>query len=326
MLPIAVDAMGGDYAPRQIIEGARKASEEHGIPVLLVGRPEELEDVKDLEVLPASEVIEMDAEPGSSVRQKKDSSLVRAAEAVRDGRASAMVSAGNTGATMASALLRMGRIKNISRPAIATLLPCPGSTPTVFLDSGANSECSPEWLLQFAHMGAVFSRDRFGIEEPRIALLSIGEEPGKGTPLLKETFEVFSVEKFDRASFAGNIEGRDLLTDAADVVVTDGFTGNVALKTIEGTMKTLFATMLEEMTVRSEAADALKVLTPEFDAIVKQFHPDSYGGAVLLGVKGVCIISHGSSNAFAIENAVCVAAEMVQADIVGNIERISEYI
>ena len=158
MLPVAVDAMGGDNAPNEIIDGAQKAVEDHGIPVLLVGRPEVLEGLTDLPVMPASEVIEMDAEPGSSVRQMKDSSLVRAAEAVRDGKASAMVSAGNTGATMASALLRMGRIKNIARPAIATLLPSPGTTPTVLLDSGANAECNAEWLLQFGQMGSVFAQ------------------------------------------------------------------------------------------------------------------------------------------------------------------------
>ena len=171
MLPIAVDAMGGDHAPGEIVAGARRAHEEHGIPVLLVGRSEDLTDVGEMEVLEASEVIAMDAEPGSSVRRMKDSSLVRAAEAVRDGRASAMVSAGNTGATMASALLRMGRIPGVARPAIATLIPTPGSTPTVLLDSGANAECSPEWLVQFGQMGAVFARDRLGIERPRVALL-----------------------------------------------------------------------------------------------------------------------------------------------------------
>ena len=316
MLPVAVDAMGGDNAPHEIIAGAQKAIDDHGIPVLLVGKPEVLEGITEIPILPASEVIEMDAEPGSSVRQMKDSSLVRAAEAVRDGAASAMVSAGNTGATMASALLRMGRIKNIARPAIATLLPAPGGTPTVLLDSGANSECSAEWLLQFGQMGAVFAQHRLDIKEPRVALLSIGEEPGKGSPLIKESFESFSTAQFNGGSFVGNIEGRDLLTDAADVAVTDGFTGNVALKTIEGTMKTFFSTMLEKMTSREEATSALEILGPELDELFTLFHPDTYGGAMLLGVKGVCIISHGSSGSLAIENAIKVAAEMDEANIV----------
>src|SRR4051812_49362604 len=163
MLPVAVDAMGGDDAPGEIVAGARRAVAELGVPVLLVGRPEEITDPGDLEVLAASEVIAMDADPGSSVRTMKDSSLVRAAEAVRDGKASAMVSAGNTGATMASALLRMGRIKGVARPAIATPIPVPDTTPTILLDAGANAECSPEWLVQFGQMGAVLCRQRFGI-------------------------------------------------------------------------------------------------------------------------------------------------------------------
>ena len=298
--------MGGDNAPHEIIAGAQKAIDNHGIPVLLVGKPEVLETMTEIPVLPASEIIEMDAEPGSSVRQMKDSSLVRAAEAVRDGVASAMVSAGNTGATMASALLRMGRIKNIARPAIATLLPSPGGTPTVLLDSGANSECNSEWLLQFGQMGVVFAQHRLGIKEPRVALLSIGEEPGKGSPLIKESFDSFSTAQFNGGSFIGNIEGRDLLTNVVDVAVTDGFTGNVALKTIEGTMKTFFSTMLEKMSTRPEATSALEILGPELDELLKLFHPDTYGGAMLLGVKGVCIISHGSSGALANENAIKV--------------------
>ena len=177
--------MGGDRAPAEIVAGARRASEDRGVPVVLVGRPDELGDIGDLEVIAASEVITMDADPGASVRRMKDSSLIRAAEAVRDGAASAMVSAGNTGAAMASALLRMGRIRGVVRPAIATLLPAPGNTPTVLIDAGANSECNPEWLVQFGRMGAVFARDRLGLEEPSIALLSIGEEPGKGSPFAK---------------------------------------------------------------------------------------------------------------------------------------------
>src|SRR5215211_5388039 len=171
--------MGGDRAPGEIVTGARRAVDELGVPVVLVGRPDAF-DPLGLEVLPASEVIDMKDDPGSSVRRKKDSSLVRAAEAVRDGKASAMVSAGNTGATMASALFRMGRIKGVNRPAIATPIPVPGGTPTVLLDAGANAECQPHWLVQFAQMGAVYASERYGVDTPRIGLLSIGEEPAKG--------------------------------------------------------------------------------------------------------------------------------------------------
>ena len=319
LLPVAVDAMGGDFAPDEIVAGALRAHEDHGIPVILVGRPEELTDTGGLEVLPASEVIAMDADPGSSVRTMKDSSLVRSAEAVRDGVASAMVSAGNNGATMASALLRMGRIKGVSRPAIATLLPSPGGTPTVLLDAGANSECSPSWLVQFGQMGAVFSRDRLGIAEPKVALLSIGEEPGKGSPFVKEAHKAMADAIWTDASFIGNVEGRDLLTDAVDVVVTDGFTGNVALKTLEGSMKALMTALLTSLGERPEAAEAAQALGPELDGLYRQFHPDTYGGAMLLGVRGVCIISHGSSRSLAIENAVRAAAEMVEADVVGHL-------
>jgi glycerol-3-phosphate acyltransferase PlsX len=287
--------------------------------VVLVGRPEDLTDIGDLEVIEASEVIAMDAEPGASVRRMKDSSLVRAAEAVRDGRASAMVSAGNTGATMASALLRMGRISGVARPAIATLLPTPGSTPTVLLDSGANAECSPEWLVQFGQMGAVFARDRLGIERPRVALLSIGEEPGKGSPLVKEAYAALSEAEFVGAEFIGNVEGRDLLTDAVDVIVTDGFTGNVALKTAEGALKALMTALLTAMAGRPEALAAAEVLAPELDSLYREFHPDTYGGAMLLGVRGVCIISHGSTGATAMENAIVTGAEMVRSDVVGHL-------
>jgi len=315
-LPIAVDAMGGDRAPSEIVAGARLAKENHGIDVVLVGRSEELTDCGDLEVIEASEVIAMDAEPGSSVRRLKDSSLVRAAEAVRDGRASAMVSAGNTGATMASALLRMGRIKGVSRPAIATLLPAPGTTPTVLLDAGANAECKPEWLAQFWQMGAVFAQDRLNISSPRVGLLSIGEEPGKGSPLVKETYAEMQTVNWGTAEFIGNVEGRDLLTDEVDVVVTDGFTGNVALKTLEGALKNLMLALFSAMGERPEAAEAAAQLGPEFDQIYRFFHPDTYGGAMLLGVKGVCVISHGSSGAQAMENAIKVAAEMVETKVV----------
>nr|WP_283251163.1 phosphate acyltransferase PlsX [Rhabdothermincola salaria] len=324
MLPIAVDAMGGDKAPGEIVAGALRAVDELGVPVVLVGRPEELTDTGGLEVIPASEVIAMDADAAASVRRMKDSSLVRAAEAVRDGRASAMVSAGNTGATMASALLRMGRIKGVQRPAIATPIPVLGSTPTVLLDAGANAECSPEWLVQFAQMGAVYARERFGVAEPRVALLSIGEEPTKGSPLVKETHALLAEGEWlatAGATFAGNVEGRDLMTDAADVVVTDGFTGNVALKTLEGGLEAIVAGLLAAFDSSDEAREASAALWPALVPLHQQLDPENTGGAMLLGVDGVCIISHGSSSATAVVNAVRVARDMVQGDVVGHLAR-----
>ena len=319
MLPIAVDAMGGDNAPGEIVAGARRAADELGIPVVLVGRSADLGDTGGLEVIEASEVIAMDAEPGSSVRKMKDSSLVRAAEAVRDGQASAMVSAGNTGATMASALLRMGRIKGISRPAIATPIPVPGSTPTTLLDAGANAECKPEWLVEFAQMGAVYARDRFAIERPRVGLLSIGEEAGKGSPFVKQCFELLSDPGWATtadAEWIGNVEGRDVMTTEVDVIVTDGFTGNVTLKTLEGAMTALVGRLLQAIDTDDDTRAAGATLAGPLDRMVSELHPDSVGGALLLGVDGVCVISHGSSSAAAMVNAVRVAAEMVEVEMV----------
>jgi glycerol-3-phosphate acyltransferase PlsX len=316
MLPIAIDAMGGDHAPGAIVEGAQRAAAELGVPVILVGRPADVDPLRGgLEVVAASQVIGMDADAGSSVRTMKDSSLVRAAEAVRDGRASAMVSAGNTGATMAAALLRMGRIKGVTRPAIATPIPVPGSTPTVLLDAGANAECQPPWLVQFAQMGAVFARERYGIDEPRVGLLSIGEEATKGNPLVKETHGLLTTDTAlaqAGARFVGNVEGRDIMTADIDVVVTDGFTGNVALKTLEGGMRSLVGAVLEGLSATAVAEEALGALMPLYGTL----DPDNTGGAMLLGVGGVCIISHGSSSATAIVNATRVAGEMVEAGIV----------
>ncbi|HEX9993587.1 MAG TPA: phosphate acyltransferase PlsX [Acidimicrobiales bacterium] len=317
MLPIAVDAMGGDRAPGEIVAGARRAADELGVPVVLVGRPEDLGDTGGLEVLAASEVIAMDEDPGAGVRRKKDSSLVRCAEAVRDGTASAMVSAGNTGATMASALLRMGRIRSVARPAIATPIPVPGSTPTVLLDAGANAECTPQMLVQFAQMGSVFARERYGIERPRVGLLSIGEEPTKGTPLVKETHGLLA--EATGIDFAGNVEGRDVMSHEIDVVVTDGFTGNVVLKTLEGGLRAIVAALLDVFGSTPEAREASERLLPHLLPLYASLDPDSHGGAMLLGVRGVCIISHGSSSATAIVNAVRVAAEMVRADVVGRL-------
>ena len=316
MLPIAVDALGGDKAPGEIIAGARDAVAA-GIDVILVG-PRGLAGCEGFEFIEASEVIEMHEDAASSVRNKKDSTLVRAAEAVRDGKASAMISAGNTGATMASALLRMGRIAGVKRPAIATPIPAPGTTPTVLLDAGANAEVEPEWLVQFGLMGSVYADARFGVKNPRVGLLSIGEEPGKGDTLRKQAYELFSNAK--NLNFIGNVEGRDIMTDKVDVVVTDGFTGNVALKTLEGTMRGVVKALFAAMSAPEykEHADGIM---PALLSLYSTFDPDTYGGAILLGVDGVCIISHGSSGSRAMLNGIKVAKEMVEVDMVGKIRQ-----
>lgn len=312
-LPIAVDGMGGDRAPGEIIAGTQLALEA-GVPVVLVGRPDELGDTGEVPVVAASEVIAMDADPGASVRRLKDSSLVRCAEAVRDGRASAMVSAGNTGAAMASALLRMGRIRGLARPAIAIPIASPGGVPTILLDAGANADCQPEWLLQFAQMGAVYARLRFGTASPRIGLLSIGEESSKGNQLVKDTMKLMQADDAwlvaPAARFIGNVEGRDLMSTDVDVAVADGFTGNVALKSLEGALIGMVKTM--ELLADGDALvlDAAHRLHAELD-------PENAGGGMLLGVRGVCIISHGSSSAHAMRNAIGLAQDMVLADAVG---------
>jgi glycerol-3-phosphate acyltransferase PlsX len=225
-----------------------------------------------------------------------------------------MVSAGNTGAAMAAALLRMGRIRGIARPAIAIPIATPGGVPTVLLDAGANADCQPEWLVQFGQMGAVYSRVRFGVERPRIGLLSIGEESVKGNQLVKEAQRLMTVD--DRwldaphARFIGNVEGRDLMTTEVDVAVADGFTGNVALKSLEGALSGMVRTM--ELLADGDPAmlEAARRLHAELD-------PENAGGGMLLGVRGVCIISHGSSSAQAVRNAVELAREMVLRDVVG---------
>ncbi len=319
MLPVALDAMGGDHGPGPNLAGAHAAVAD-GIPVVLVG-PHDLSgresaDGTILELIEATEVIGMHDDPAAAVRRKKDSTLVRAAEAVRDGRAGAMISAGNTGATMASALLRMGRIKGVKRPAIATPIPVPGSTPTVMLDAGANAEVQADWLVQFAQMGSIYARHRFDIDNPRVGLLSIGEEATKGDTLRKETHELLAVTP--GINFIGNVEGRDIMSDELDVCVTDGFTGNVVLKTLEGGMKAVIGALLEAFSPEEfkPHADALMpALLPLYAAL----SPDTYGGAILLGVDGVCIIAHGSSNAEAIRNGIGVARDMITHEITAEI-------
>ncbi len=318
MMPIAVDAMGGDHAPDVVVAAALTAARA-GTPVVLVG-PADLGDrvdIADLPLIEASEIIDMDDDPAKAVRRKKDSTLVRAAEAVREGRASAMVSAGNTGATMASALLRMGRIKGVSRPAIATVIPVPGATPTVLLDAGANAEVQADWLVQFGQMGSVFSRLRLGVDNPKVGLLSIGEEPGKGDALRKEAFPL--MVDASGMNFVGNVEGRDVMSDLADVIVTDGFTGNVVLKTLEGGMRAIIRALLEAFNSEPHYQAHAEALMPALLPLYETLDAETYGGAMLLGVDGVCIISHGSSSERALVNAIGVAREMVEADVVGAI-------
>jgi glycerol-3-phosphate acyltransferase PlsX len=322
-ITVAVDAMGGDHAPGEIVRGALDAVTELDVDVLLVGREPAvvplLPDggVAGVEVQHAEEVVAMDEDPAAAARRKKDSSLVRGAQAVRDGRAQAMVGAGNTGATMAAALLRMGRIRGIARPAIAVPIPVPAGTRyQLLIDGGSTVDCTPEWLAQFARMGREYARTRLGVDAPTIGLLSNGEEPGKGDELRKNAFGL--LEKLP--GFHGNVEGRDLMHGTVDVVVTDGFTGNVVLKTLEGALRAAVTLVFGVIDSTPEAKEAGKVLGPLLLDAAGVFDPDLTGGAVLLGIDGVCVISHGSSSARAIVNAVRVAKECVETGVVGRLK------
>lgn len=317
VLPIALDVEGGDNAPDVVIEGARRARDELSVPIIMVGRAETLEKLGDFEVFEASEIIAMDEDPASSVRSKRDSSLVRCAELVRDKQASAMISAGNTGAAMASALLKMGRIRGVARPAIATTIPVPGSTPTVLLDSGANSECLPAWLAQFGQMGSIFSREAFDIADPKVGIMSIGEEKSKGNTLVKEAHRL--LEKVKGITFIGNVEGRDVMSDRVDVVVTDGFTGNVVLKTLEGGVRAVAKAVVGALQGGEDGAKVFEMAFPKLLDLWSALDPDSYGGAMLLGVNGVCVISHGSSSANAIFHAIRTTSVLVDHDLVGKL-------
>lgn len=324
---IALDAMGGDRAPDEIVAGAVAAVAELGCGVLLVGRPDEIRarlgaELPDgITILEASEVIDMAEEPAGAVRTKPDSSIVRAAQAVRDGRADAFVGAGNTGATMAAALLRFGRLRGVARPAIAVPLPIARSAQKLLLvDGGATTDPEPEWLVQWAKLGRAYATVRYGNPAPSVGLLSNGEEAGKGDELRKAVFPLLDgvVE-----GFVGNVEGRDLSRPTADVLVTDGFTGNVALKTLEGGMLAMAGLVFSVLDEPAFAGIAGPVRLRLLEAAA-DFLPDNTGGALLLGVQGVCVVSHGSSSARAIVNAVQVAMQCVEADVVAAQQRALE--
>ncbi len=319
-LPVAVDAMGGDFAPEAVVAGAKLAAAA-GVGVLLVGRPEELGDTGDLPVLAATEVVEMGAEPASSVRRLKDSSIVRAAEAVRDGQAKALLSAGNTGAAMAASLLRMGRIKGVARPAIAVPFPVFGETPTTLLDCGANAECQPEWLVQFARLGVVYNRVRWSVERPRVGVLTIGEEAGKGNHLVKAACELMEAVDWAAAGalYVGNVEGRDLMEGVADVIVCDGFTGNVVLKSLEGLMAVAQHQIERALRSNPDVAATASVVDPVLAPVFATLDATQTGAAMLLGTRGVCMISHGSSSAETIAHAIATASELADENVVGSL-------
>jgi len=313
---IAVDAMGGDSAPREVVEGAILAALQ-GVRVVLVGDEPQIVPLLDgrrvdIVVRHASEVITMDDDPARAIRDKKDSSVAVAARMVAAGEADGMVSAGSTGAALASAAFIIGRLPGVTRPGIASIFP----TGHVVMDVGANIECKPEHLLQFAVMGSAISSVYRGVESPRVGLLNIGEEASKGRALEKVAFELLTRSAV--VNFVGNVEGRDLATDLADVIVTDGFTGNVLLKTGEGTGKVI-QRMILEILARPEYVDAVQDLMPAFMEIRAKLSAESIGGAHLVGTKGVVVIAHGLSSRIAIRNAIELAAEGASSGLVDKV-------
>lgn len=319
---IVVDALGGDFAPGEIVRGAVLAVQEYPLEVLLVGPETEIrQELKNagaagmprLDVVNATEVIGMDEHPGQAVRKKKDSSMVVGVKLVKEGRGDAFVSAGNTGAAMASALFGFGRIKGIDRPAIASALPTVNGA-CLLLDVGANADCKGRNLLQFAQMGQIYAERILGISRPKVGLLNIGEEATKGNELALEAYPLLKAQH--GLEFIGNVEGRDIPAGKADVVVCDGFVGNVVLKFAEGLAKSLIGMLKEAATSSLMGTMGGALLKPALGGLKKKMDYTEYGGAPLLGVDGICIISHGSSNAYAIKNAVRVAAECVQNRVV----------
>ncbi len=316
---IVLDAMGGDHAPQVTVEGGVWAAREYGIEVLMVGREEELEakltshDTSGLSVsiIHASQVIEMEDEPASAAKAKKDSSMIVGMDLVKRGEGEAFYSAGNSGGVMAAALFRLGRIQGIKRPALSAIYPTSKGS-CVVLDVGANTDCKPEWLLQFGIMGSVYAEKVLGIKEPRVGIVSNGEEEGKGSILVKEAYKLL---KASHLNFIGNVEGKDISPGLADVVVTDGLTGNVIIKLSEGLAK--FLTGIIEAEIKSGTLTMLGGLLakPAFVRVRKVLDYSEVGGAPLLGVDGVVIVGHGRSNAKAIKNGLGVAKRVVEGDM-----------
>jgi glycerol-3-phosphate acyltransferase PlsX len=312
MIRVAVDAMGGDRAPDEVLAGALEARSSAVEPIL-VG-PSGL-DTHGLELVEAADTIAMDEKPAEAVRAKPNSSLVVTCRTVAEGRADAAVSAGNTGAMLAASFLELRRLPGVSRPAIAVPLPARRG-PSVLIDAGANADARPEHLLQFAHMGAVFAEEILGVRNPEVRLLSIGEEPEKGNQL---TLQAHALLADAQLNFTGNAEARDLLKGIADVVVTDGFTGNVALKLLEGTIRELLDALREQIGTSTRGKLGGLLIRPAARALRADLDPDTYGGAYLLGLRGLAVIAHGNSGRRAIANAIRLAARGIENDVVGRL-------
>lgn len=313
---ITVDALGGDNAPDVVLEGVAQALDaDSDLDVILCGPADIVEPFAQAHnrctAQATTEEITMGEHPANAVRKKKDSSVVVGCRLVKEGKAQGFFSAGSTGACLAAATLVMGRIKGISRPALATVMPSPVK-PVVMCDVGANADCKPEYLLQFANMACIYAGKILGVENPRVGLLNIGEEETKGSQFAQE---VHMLLKENLPNFAGNAEGRDVLSGEFDVIVCDGFTGNICLKSIEGTAKMLFGELKKIMTASTLTKLGYLTMKGGLANLKTSIDPDAYGGAPLLGVKGACIVGHGSSNARAIKNGVLTTASIARAHV-----------
>jgi glycerol-3-phosphate acyltransferase PlsX len=326
MIRIAVDAMGGDYAPREVVYGAVLAAREYGIAVQLVGPPEVVQaELKkhttvglDITIVPATEVVAMDEKPSRAIVKKKDSSIVVTTKQVSDGLADGMVAAGSTGAAAVAAQIGLGRIANVDRSAIACAMPTFTPRRCIVVDVGANVDCNPHQLWQFGHMGAIVFSGMYNVKEPRVGILNIGTEETKGNELVQEAYKLLKADP--NINFVGFVEGRDFPLGKLDVVVTDGFTGNVALKTAEGIAKMIAIMLKQELTSSVQGQIAAVVGKQSFEALKRRIDYNESGGALLVGVKGVCVIAHGGSRHRAIKNAIRVAKDMVAANVVQKIE------
>lgn len=316
---IAIDAMGGDYAPREIILGAIEALKlDEKIQILLVGNEGEIKkhldnDHSRITIVHCEQVIEMDEHPAVVYRKKKDASIVVATRLVKEKKADAVVSAGSTGAQMVAALFELGRVTGIERPAICTVLPTLLG-PKLLIDAGANTDCLPDNLLQFAKMGQLYAEKILGITKPQVGLVNIGEEESKGNELSIETYKL--LQEDPEITFMGNIEGRDILAGKSDVMVCDGFVGNVILKVVEGTSTAILSLLKQELNKNWQSKLGALLLLPAFKRLKKQMDYSEHGGAPLLGVQGISIICHGSSKKDAIKNAIRVARDCIQQDFV----------
>jgi glycerol-3-phosphate acyltransferase PlsX len=322
---IALDIMGGDHAPHEIVAGAVLAARDYSITVSLVGKPdiigEELAKHNtaglDLPIVPASEVIEMNDKPAQAVRNKKDSSMAVACRLVKSGTAQAFVTAGNTGGALAAGILHIGRMKGMQRPALVTPFPTKHGFCTL-LDVGANADVKPEHLQQFAVMGTIYAKRIMEIPNPSVRILSNGEEPGKGSQLVIEATEL--LERTPGINFQGNIEGRDVITGLADVIVTDGFTGNVLIKTAEGVVQLFRSVLMEELKASPITSVGGLLSRPAFKRLARRLDDSEFGGAILMGLSNVLVVGHGKSNANAIRHAIRVAKQSIELKIVEEIQ------